>query len=178
MDLVADDGLESGRPHRSRRQVGAPLGVLTELFAALEQEHVRYCHWKSTTGIPRGLSGLTDLDLLVDRADAGRFRTELERLSFKRLVSSPAAQYPGLEDQLGFDEATGKLVHLHVHYRLVLGAEHVKNHLLPIESAFLDRTQLRHGVRVPEPALEAASSYRVLLAGDRRSSRDSRAIDR
>jgi thymidylate kinase len=168
--MGGDDHTESGRPHRSRREVGPPLAVLTELFEALEQQHVRYCHWKSTTGIPRGLSGLTDLDLLVDRTDAARFRSELERLTFKRLISGPGAQYPGLEDYLGFDDATGKLVHLHVHYRLVLGAEHVKNHLLPIESAFLDTTHREHGVRVPEPALEAAIlAVRVLLKAERPS---------
>ena len=165
-----EDALESARLHRRHREVGPPLAILVQFFEALEQQRIRYCHWKSTTGIPRGLSGLTDLDLLVDRADAARFRGELERLCFKRLVSSPGAQYPGIEDHLGLDEATGKLVHLHVHYRLVLGAEHVKNHLLPIEMAFLEATHLEHGVRVPEPALEAAVlAIRVLLKAERPS---------
>ena len=156
----------AGQGPRQRREQppGPPLPVLVDLFSALEAEGVRYCHWKSTMGIPRGLAGLTDLDLLVDRAHVAPFAAVLERLAFKRLVSAPAAAYPGLEDHLGFDEASGRLAHLHVHFRLVLGAQHVKNHLLPIESAFLDSARLEGIVRVPAPALEAAVlAIRVLL---------------
>ena len=44
---------------------------------------------------------------------------------------------PGMESFLGFDPTTGTLLHLDVHYRLVLGEQLIKNHHLPVEDWLL-----------------------------------------
>jgi thymidylate kinase len=130
------------------------LPLVRELFGRLNDEGVRYCHWKSNLGLPAAMRGDTDLDLLIDTVDAHRFRGILGELGCKLVVSDPSRHFPGLEDWLGLDTAEGKLIHLHAHYRLVLGEQLVKNYILPLEQAFLDRTTLRHGVRIPTPELE------------------------
>jgi thymidylate kinase len=130
------------------------LGLVRRVFSALNEGGVRYCHWKSTTGLPLALAGRTDLDLLVDRAHAAPFTAVVRGAGFKPFVSHPSRRFVGVEDWLGHDAASGRLVHLHVYYRLVLGEDHVKNHVLPIEGALLDDVITRHGINVPAPAAE------------------------
>lgn len=135
-------------------QETAALSLVVELFHRLNEENLRYCHWKSTPGLPRAMAGRTDLDILVDRDDVQLFRLILGDLDFKPVLSHRRWRFPNLEDYLGFDRCSGCLVHLHVHYRLVLGEQYVKNYCLPLERAFLSRNQTRDGIKVPIPELE------------------------
>jgi thymidylate kinase len=130
------------------------LALTRQVFGALNGAEVRYCHWKSTTALALGLAGRTDLDLLVDRDAAAVFGATVRAAGFKPFISHPSRRYVGVEDWLGHDTASGRLVHLHVYYRLVLGEDYVKNHVLPIEKAVLDDVVLRDGVKVPAPATE------------------------
>lgn len=133
----------------------ATLPSIADLIRHLNEEAIRYCHWKSTHRLQQALAGRTDLDILVDRRDSARFREVLARYDYKLLISHPRQQYPGLEDYLGFEPMTGNLTHLHVHYRLVLGEQFVKNYYLPLDQEFLDNTYLHpSGVKVPVPELE------------------------
>jgi hypothetical protein len=134
------------------------------LFELLNQQGIRYCHWKSNSRLEWGLTGHTDLDLLVDPEHEGIFKQVLVDLGIKRLTAPIQKQYPGLEHYLGFDESTGRLFHLHVHYSLVLGEQFVKNYSLPIEKQFLDSTRLKNGIKVPSRELELiALCLRALL---------------
>ncbi len=140
------------------------LATVMALFAALNREGIRYCHWKSNLRLARGLSGGTDLDILVDPDDAARFQAHLGPLRIRRMLAPPGKRYPGIEDYLGFDPAGGALFHLHVHYRLVLGEQFVKNYQLPLEERFLDSARLQDGVKVPASELELmVLSLRALL---------------
>jgi len=114
------------------------LEVCAKLFTALNEREIRYCHWKSNLRLAEALSGVTDLDLLLDPADAGAFKETLETLDFKVLLSPPLRKLPGIEDYLGFDSPSGRLVHLHVHTRIVLGRQQLKGHHLPVEKYLLD----------------------------------------
>jgi thymidylate kinase len=141
-----------------------PLELTRRLFAALEEGHVRYSHWKSTTSLARALAGRTDLDLLVDRQHATRFDEVARDLGFKPFLSHESRRFPGVEDLLGYDDPSGRLVHLHLYYQLVLGQQYLKNHRLPLEQALLTQSILRDGVRVPPPELEVAIlALRTLL---------------
>ncbi|RLC77199.1 MAG: hypothetical protein DRJ03_20560 [Chloroflexi bacterium] len=133
-----------------------PLESVVDLFAVLNDQGIRYCHWKSNLNLARSMSGSTDLDLLVDRQHGERFRLVLHQQHVKPIVSPPDKQYPAVQDYLGFDPDTGRLFHLHVHYQLVLGEQFVKNYRLPIEQAFLDSAQIRgeENVKIPSPELE------------------------
>ncbi|HXV64067.1 MAG TPA: hypothetical protein VEK15_25430 [Vicinamibacteria bacterium] len=130
------------------------LKAVTELFDRLNRERIPYCHWKSNRSLDRALAGRTDLDLLVDRSQSVRFKQVLCELSIKPFVSERAKRYAGLEDYLGFDEESGRLFHLHVHYQLVLGERHVKNYRLPLEESFLTNPLVKAGVKIPRAELE------------------------
>ena len=124
------------------------LESVANLFQALHQRGVRYCHWKSNLRLEKSLRGQTDLDLLVDRKDSQGFTQILDSHNIKPILAAPGKRYPDVEDYLGLDPVSGKLFHLHVHYQLVLGEQFVKNYRLPLEAHFLDSVQWRHGVKV------------------------------
>ena len=130
------------------------IDALADLLDELNGQQIRYCSWKSNEHLGEALEGRTDMDLLLDRAHAGRFREILERHGVKPLVPPPRAAFPGMQHYLGIDRPSGRLFHLHVHELLVLGERYVKNYHLPIEREFLDSVRLLDGVPVPSPELE------------------------
>ena len=140
------------------------IEAVCHLFERLNQSGIRYCHWKSNLRLERSLRGQTDLDLLVDRQYEEDFKRILVEYDIRPFLAPIGKRYPSIEDYLGFDHASGKLFHLHVHYQLVLGEQFVKNYRLPLEEKFLDHTRIRHGVKIPVPELELiVLSIRALL---------------
>ena len=137
---------------------------LARLFDTLNEQGIRYCHWKSNCNLDRSMQGLTDLDLLVDRSHSQRFREILCQYDFKPVLSSTPMRYPAIEDYLGFDRAKGCLIHLHVHYQLILGEQYVKNYHLPLEQSFLDSSHTYSGIKIASPEMEViVLAIRALL---------------
>ncbi len=149
---------------RPQDQTVAPVVALEKLFGVLRQRGVRWCHWKSNSHLAAAVRGETDLDLLVDRDQAEVFRQTMAEHDFKPLEAAPGKDYPAVENYLGFDPETGRLIHLHVHYQLILGQQHVKDYRLPIEDTVLDSVVEMSGVAVPSPTIELIIlSLRALL---------------
>jgi thymidylate kinase len=132
------------------------LGVVRELFDQLAAAKVPYCHWKSNEHLDAGMRGATDLDVLVDREAGPELASVLEKAGYKRIVAVPARAYAGVEDYIAMDWSTGRLAHLHLHYRLVLGEKNLKGYSLPWESRLLETRQLdpATGVFMCDPNLE------------------------
>jgi thymidylate kinase len=84
------------------------------------------------------LSGKKDIDLLVRRNQASDCEKILVELGFKRFISQPWSTFPGIEDWIGFDEETGNIVHLHLHYQILSGKKYVKEQILGCEDLILD----------------------------------------
>ncbi|HEX5690402.1 MAG TPA: hypothetical protein VFX76_10395, partial [Roseiflexaceae bacterium] len=151
------------QPQSRVGQANIPAAI-AGLFQALRERGVRYCHWKSNLRLLNGLQGQTDLDLLIDPQHMALFKQILADHGVKPVRAAPGREYPGLENYLAFDSASGTLFHLHVHYQLVLGEQFVKNYRLPLEAQFLSSTQQEHGVFIPVPELELiVLSLRALL---------------
>jgi len=133
-----------------------PLVVAEQLFDALHDAGVPYCHWKSNEHVAAGMRGLTDLDLLVDRRQAMQAQAILMRIGFKRFTPAAGMGYPAIEDYITLDATTGRLLHCHVHYRLVAGEAHLKGYRLPWEDAFLEHRQWDAAAQlyVADPNLE------------------------
>src|SRR2546428_11181582 len=118
------------------------LDAAIDVLAALRRERVRYCHWKSVWGIERSLAGDADLDLLIDRRQCRHAQEVFARGGFKRFMATEATGYAAVEDYVGLDAEAGKLVHCHVHYRLILGEPNLKSYRLPWEKLLLDTRRL------------------------------------
>lgn len=132
------------------------LGLVSELCRALDREDVRYCHWKSNEALDRSATGENDLDLLVSRSHARRFEEILRRLGFKDAQPPRRKQVPGVYHSYGLDEETGRLVHIHAHYQLVIGDDMTKNYRLPIEEPYLASAVPAMPFRIPAPEFEFA----------------------
>ena len=109
------------------------LTLFRLLCQALAEEEIMYCHWKSNNALDRSASGDNDLDLLISRADAGRFTEILFRLGFKQTQAPFDKQMTGVSDYYGYDDQADKWVHVHAHYQLIMGHDMTKNFHLPIE---------------------------------------------
>lgn len=132
------------------------LGLVAELCGQLDSAGISYCHWKSNEAIDRSASGENDLDLLVERRDADRFREILAGLGFKQARPGPSREIPGLIDYYGLDGVTGRFVHLQAHYQLVLGDDMTKNYRLPVEADYLASVGPPGLIRLPAPDFELA----------------------
>jgi thymidylate kinase len=132
----------------------AALELILQLCNTLAAQDIDYCHWKSNTFLHRSASGENDLDLLVRREHAQRFEQILAGLGFKETYLPPGESLPGVRDFYGWDETSGRLVHVHAHYQLVLGNDLSKNYRLPIEQAYLESAAQGDLFRVPAPEFE------------------------
>jgi len=132
------------------------LKISKALFAQLEENDISHCHWKSNQHLLEALIGHTDIDLLVDRVRAREVESILLQLGFKRVHSQSWCQYPGMEDWIGFDADSGQLVHVHLHYLLLMGRQFVKELQMPIENNVLKSAvkSSKYGVYIADPNLE------------------------
>jgi thymidylate kinase len=132
---------------------GDALALVRELVEALDEHRIRYCHWKSTRFLDRSLSGDNDLDLLVHRDDAETFVSIMSALDFKQ-ARLRDHELPGIDDYYGYDPTADVVVHVHAHYRLVIGDDLTKNYRLPLEEAVIADSLQEGPLPVPIPEAE------------------------
>jgi thymidylate kinase len=156
----SDDRDASPRAPTSQTEAAntlAPSPKLQALVAAFEAKEIAYCYWKSVSRAERALSGESDLDLLVARRDRQRAIDILAAHGFKLWPDAAGFDHPLMTSFLGYHEATSAILHVHVHFRLVLGHSLVKNLRLPIEEQLIARSSFdsKLGLRVLDPVDEA-----------------------
>jgi thymidylate kinase len=144
-DLMDEVGLIKNSP---------VLNLIYKLCDALKRENINYCHWKSNAALDRSASGENDLDLLIGREHIQHFTEILSRFNFKEARQLPDKELPGVLNYYGYDEESGKLVHVHAHYQLIMGDDTTKNFRLPIEKAFLASSVQNELFKVPSPEFE------------------------
>jgi thymidylate kinase len=132
------------------------LDVVQALFKRLHIAELRYCHWKSNEHVGPAVNGQTDLDVLVDQGRTDDLQRILAESGFRRFQATSLTAYHGVEDYLALDDATGKIVHLHLHHRLTIGQMHLKGYRLPWEDLTLATRHFdaEHGLYVASPQVE------------------------
>jgi hypothetical protein len=130
------------------------LELIRKLSNNLEEQKIRYCHWKSNAALERSALGETDLDLLVGENDRARFEELLASLGFKAAYFHWLNGSPAIRDHYGYDESSGRFVHVHAHYQLVIGNDLHKNYHLPVEEAYLESVGRRGPFQVPAIEME------------------------
>jgi hypothetical protein len=141
--------------------------LVKNLLDLLDSEGIAYCHWKSNAALDRSADGRNDLDLLIERSDAEKFKHCVFSLGFKHAQAPYGpARIPGIDDFLAFDFELERFIHAQAHYCLVLGHDTTKNYRLPVERAFLaSRTQdKQYGFPIPSPEWElVVFCFRMIL---------------
>ena len=130
------------------------LNTVRDLLDRLNGDGIRYCHWKSNWALERTLRGETDLDLLIDRYDAQRFRTLLVGLGFEPSIETGVQALPSTEHHHALDAESGVIVHVHAYYRVISGESIAKNYRLPIEAMLLDNARREGLINVPARGAE------------------------
>jgi len=128
--------------HSSVEDGGVNQSVLLGLLNELHRRHISYCYWKGTRRIRAVLAGEGDVDLLVAKEHQHRCEAIMLERGFKRFPSAPNRDHPSISSFLGFEEVTGRLVHLHLHFRLIVGEPLLKNYRVPWEGFILARAIL------------------------------------
>jgi len=126
-------------------------GLLQRLATALESSGLQYCQWKGHWSSHRWSTGFGNVDLLVARGELSRFRALMGELGFKPAQPQGHRMIPGVETYFGYDPAVPRLLHLHVHYQLVLGDYWKPAYRIPFERELLDRSVPGQLFRIPAP---------------------------
>jgi len=140
------------RPPEQTSSLAPDRSLVERLGEALRHERVAYLQWKGNWKRTRWMSGEGDIDLLVHRSAEPRFSAVLWALGFRRADPPPASAIAGIESYFGLDPVTGRLIHVHTHYRLVVGGIWRTVYRLPIEEPLL--ASARPGAVFPVPAPE------------------------
>lgn len=149
-------GLRAVGESREMPPAAPVLSAVTDLLDRLLVAGIRYCHWKSNEHLRATMTGITDIDILVDRSAGQDLARVLADTTFKQFDGIPRRSYPAIESYLGLDAESGRLLHLHVHYRLTLGERHLKGYRVPWEELLLT-TRIwdeANRIYVAEPHLE------------------------
>lgn len=136
---------------------GAISLVFLAVLECFQKASISYCFWKSSRSIYSVLTGEGDLDLLVARKDQHRCEAILLECGLKLFPSVLGRDDPAILSFLGHDNAIGRLMHVHLHFRLVSGERLLKNYRLPWEDVILARS-IQHSafpIRILDPASEA-----------------------
>lgn len=135
-----------------------------DLIDKLDQENIRYCHWKSNYLLDDALDGYDDLDLLVSRDDISKFEIVLLRLNFKEGTDSHIS-FNGVKHFYGYDIDSGGILHLHIYYTIKTGASWTKSIHFDFEEYILDNLTLhKSGMPIPKKHIELVMFiFRVMV---------------
>src|SRR5882757_2229773 len=141
---------------RSCAEDAMPPG-LVEVLHEFHRQQISYCYWKSSRRLHAVFAGEGDVDLLVARNDQHRVQVILLERDFKLFPSVADRDHPATMTFLGYDERSGQLIHIHLHFRLIVGEGLLKNYRIPWEEVLLARAILHPTlpIRILEPTSEA-----------------------
>lgn len=111
---------------------------IQRLLDDFHQKGIRYCHWKSNEHLDAALNADTDLDILFDQSQKEMVLDILRDNDFVFFQAAKQKRYPGISDYIGCDKHSGKIIHVHSHFRLVMGETGIKSYDFGHEKKILD----------------------------------------
>ncbi|MHA1539442.1 MAG: hypothetical protein ACTSXQ_03090 [Alphaproteobacteria bacterium] len=132
------------------------LKSISKLLSDFEKNGISYCHWKSNEHLGAALEGKTDLDVLFDISQQKQLEAIFKQNEYYKCDARDFCSYPFIEDYLGVDKKTGTLIHVHTHYKMLLGEKNLKGYHLPWEKTIL-KTRIydaEQKVYLSEPNIE------------------------
>lgn len=132
------------------------LNISKVLFDKWNDNGIKYCHWKSNEHLYEGLIGETDLDILVATDNKESAQRILIECGFLKFVPQYGSRYDLVDDWIGCDIGSGRLIHIHLHYKMITGHKGLKEYDLPWTETVLDSRRMHDEfpVYVIDPDLE------------------------
>src|SRR5688572_30060788 len=95
------------------------LSAIANLYDALHENSIVYCNLKGNEKhLLISMTGESDIDILFDENQKAKLEPVLNKLGFKKFNAIKPKQYRDIVDFLALDLESGKVIHLHTHYRL------------------------------------------------------------
>lgn len=107
------------------------MNVVHEILKRFDQENILYVHFKSNVNLNKSYAGKADFDILVDSGKINSIESILNSFNAKRFNPERLGRYPGVDNWLVFDENTGIIYHIHLHYQLASGKKLLKEYIIP-----------------------------------------------
>lgn len=126
-----------------------------KLFSLFNANYVVYCNWKGTSKIEEGVDGVGDIDILMSPKSKELAESLLEKTGYVKVQTQWVCRFKDIYDWIGFDEDTGKLTHVHLHYRMIAGHTYTMEYTLPwADDVLKDRVLLANGMYSISPEWE------------------------
>lgn len=137
------------------------LSICQNLFDDWNGAGIQYCHWKGTANICKGVIGETDLDILVNPVDNEQAKKILIKNNFIHFRTQWGLRYPSIQDWIGLDSVTGKLIHIHYHNKMIVGQTGIMEYNFPWERDVLLTRKYDDdlGMYIVSPEYEALTFY-------------------
>lgn len=140
--------------------------IMYRLFNSFEQNNILYIHFKSNTNLDKSFEGKGDFDVLVDKNRISDIETLIIKCNGKRHNPVHIGSYPGVDNWLVFDDLSGKIYHLHLHYQLATGKSFVKDYVIPWNDVLFS-TRVKdpnYGIYITNPNVELLLlTFRIVL---------------
>lgn len=136
------------------------LLISEKLINSLNSSSIAYLHWKGNNHYEDGFNGVGDIDLLVSKNQKNEVHKLLIHLKFAHFNTQAAKFDQDIEDWLGFDYNTGKLVHLHLHFKMILGQLFPNQYVFTIEPFLYAKQDVKSHCFLQNPIIE----YLLLLS--------------
>lgn len=107
------------------------MNVMMRFFNILEKKNIKYVHFKSNSNLDLSFQAKADFDVLVDKRYQSEVTRALIECDAKEFNKPRYGVYPGVANWLLFDEDSGNIYHLHLHYQLASGKKLLKEYVLP-----------------------------------------------
>lgn len=114
------------------------MHVMNRLFGKWSEMGIRYAHFKSNENLNYSFNDNGDFDVLVDPLRSKDVFATLNELGAKQTNTIPEKHYPGVDNWLLFDDESGRIHHLHLHFQIMSGKPYVKDYEIPFRDIILD----------------------------------------
>lgn len=138
------------------------LRAIANLYEALHDNAINYCNLKGNDRHLRAsMTGESDIDILFDESQKEKLEQILHTLGFKKFEAIKPKRYRQIVDFLMLDWESGKVIHLHTHYRIPVGKPYLKDYEIGIEDHILRTRQLNDdfGTYCISPSFELILLY-------------------
>jgi thymidylate kinase len=131
-----------------------PLRKIAAVLDGLEDQGVRYCHWKSNYHIDYAVTAREDVDILIEEEGFPHFVKLMADNGLRQADSVTNREQPGVFHFLGNDEETGALINFHTYTRILTGDHFMKSWALPFERLLLGDSARIGVIHLPPKSTE------------------------
>ena len=86
--------------------------MLKNFFNNMHKEEIRYCHWKSNNNLGLALSGVDDVDILVDYRRFTDFIAIISSFGFRQAEDRHGINNPFVFHYYGYDDVSGDIMQI------------------------------------------------------------------